>query len=294
VLFVLGFSLVYVLEGTLFGALGHTLLVHAAVLSRVLGVVTIVLGLAFLGLWQALSAVGVLNPLLYSNPLAIAQKLIAYLSGQTVYSRTIYDHLLVTFEEMAVGYVIGALVGAGAGFALGRSRFASRVLEPYILAIYSVPKIALAPLFVLVLGIGFQSKMGVVIMEVFFLVFFNTFAGVRGVNEEFVHLARIMGASRAQLIRRVIIPSALPSIIVGLKMGAPLAMVGAVIGEFIASNQGLGWLILYSGSNYDAAGLFASIALLVVIVWVLGQVLNYAEARLLRWRPTHAQEAVQI
>jgi NitT/TauT family transport system permease protein len=254
----------------------------------------VVLGLAFLALWQALSVLNVLNPLLYSNPVAIAQKLIAYLSGQTVYSRTIYDHLLVTFEEMAVGYVIGALVGAGAGFALGRSRFASRVLEPYILAIYSVPKIALAPLFVLVLGIGFQSKMGVVIMEVFFLVFFNTFAGVRGVNEEFVNLARIMGASRAQLIRRVIIPSALPSIIVGLKMGAPLAMVGAVIGEFIASNQGLGWLILYSGSNYDAAGLFASIALLVIIVWVLGQVLNHLEARLLRWRPSQGPEVVQI
>jgi NitT/TauT family transport system permease protein len=253
------------------------------------------IALVFLGAWQLASAAALLNPLLFSNPVAIAQKLVAYLSGQSVYSRTIYDHLRVTFQEMAIGYVLGVLLGVVTGFSLGRSRFAARVLEPFILAVYSVPKIALAPVFILILGIGVESKVGVVVMEVFFLVFFNTFAGVRSVNEDYVQLAQIMGASRMQLMRRVVIPAALPSIMVGLKMGIPFSMIGAIIGEFIASNQGLGWLILYSSANFDAAGLFASIALLVIIVWALGQLLNLVEARLLRWRPSQqTQEVVQI
>ena len=254
----------------------------------------IVVGVVFLGAWQILSNTGVLNPLLYSSPGAIALRIVNYLRGEAVYSRTIYDHLGVTLQEMALGYVGGVILGVAFGFALARSRYFSRVFEPYILAVYSVPKIALAPLFILLLGIGFQSKVGVVVMEVFFLVFFNTFAGVRGVNEEFVQLARIMGATRAQLIRRVIIPAALPQIMIGLKMSVPLAMVGAVIGEFIASTMGLGWLILYSGSNFDAAGLFASIAFLVAVVWFLGQVLSFLEGRLLRWRPVQGREVVQI
>jgi NitT/TauT family transport system permease protein len=261
--------------------------------SRVL-VLQVLIGAVFLSLWQLASAIGLLNPLLFSNPLMIVQKLVAYLSGEAVYSRTIYDHLKVTVQEMAVGYALGASIGVAMGFTLGRSRLAARVLEPYILAIYSVPKIALAPLFILILGIGLESKVGVVLMEVFFLVFFNTFAGVRSVNEEYVQLAQIMGASRMQLMRRIVIPAALPSIMVGLKMGIPFAMIGAIIGEFIASNQGLGWLILYSSANFDAAGLFASIAFLVIIVWVLGQLLNVIEARLLKWRPAQGSEVVQI
>ncbi len=254
----------------------------------------VVIATVFLGAWQVASTTGILNPILFSNPVAIVQRVVSYLGGESVYSRTIYDHLRVTLQEMAIGYVVGVSIGVTLGFTLARSRFFSRVLEPFILAIYSVPKIALAPLFILILGIGFESKVGVVVMEVFFLVFFNTFAGVRGVNEEYVQLARIMGAGRGQLIRRIIIPAALPQIMVGLKMGVPFSMIGAIIGEFIASTQGLGWLILYSGSNFDASGLFASIAFLVTVVWVLGQCLSYAEGRLLRWRPVQGREVVQI
>ncbi len=251
-------------------------------------------GLTFLGIWQAASAFRLINPIFFSDPIAIIRRVWTFASGEAVYSRTIYDHLRVTLQEMAVGYVIGAAIGMTLGFALARSRTASRILEPYILAIYSVPKIALAPLFILFLGIGLESKVGVVVMEVFFLVFFNTFAGVRGVNEEHVQLARIMGASGASVTRRIIIPSAMPSIMIGLKMGVPFAMIGAIIGEFIASTQGLGWLILYSSSNFDASGLFASIGFLVAVVWTLGQVVAFFENRLLRWRPTQEREVVQV
>jgi len=254
----------------------------------------LVTGLAILGLWQGLAEAKVLNPLLFSTPVKVVGRLAAFLGGEVVYSRTIYNHLSITLQEMAVGYVAGAALGMAVGFALARSQTLSRIFEPYILAIYSVPKIALAPLFVLTLGIGITSKWGVVTMEVFFLVFFNTFSGVRNINEEFVQLARVMGASKAQVTRRIIMPASLPFIMTGLKMGVPFAMIGAIIGEFIASNQGLGWLILYMASNFDASGLFAAILILVAVVWLLGQLLALIEARTLRWQPVRQDASVQI
>lgn len=257
-------------------------------------VTQVLIAAVFLGLWQVASNAHWINPLIFSSPWDIVQRLASYLAGESVYSRTIYDHLRVTLEEMAFGYVGGAVLGLALGFFLARSDFFSRVFEPFVLAVYSIPKIALAPLIILILGIGVQSKIGVVVMETFFLVFFNTFAGVRGVSEEYIQLARIMGASSSQVTRRIILPAALPSIMIGLKMGVPYAMIGAIIGEFIASTEGLGWLILYTSSNFDPAGLFAALALLVAVVWILGRILAWAESRLLRWRPSAAQEVVQF
>ena len=254
----------------------------------------LVVGVVVLGLWQGLAEAKILNPLLFSTPLNVIARLGAFLGGEVIYSRTIYNHLAITLEEMAVGYVVGAALGMAVGFALARSHTLSRIFEPYILATYSVPKIALAPLFVLTLGIGITSKWGVVTMEVFFLVFFNTFSGVRNINEEFVQLARVMGARKSQVTRRIILPASLPFIMTGLKMGVPFAMIGAIIGEFIASNQGLGWLILYSASNFDASGLFAAILILVIVVWLLGQLLARVEARTLRWQPVRQDTSVQI
>lgn len=248
----------------------------------------------FLALWQGLAQAGVLNPLLFSNPIQVAHRLLELGAGEQVYGRTIYSHIAVTLQEMAIGYLIGSLIGLAIGFLFGRSRPIARVLEPFVLAVYSVPKIALAPLFVLFLGIGLLSKVGVVGMELFFLVFFNTFTGVRDVNEEFVRLAQVAGASRWQVLRRIVLPSATPSILLGLKMGIPFAMIGAIIGEFIAANQGLGWFILYSASNFDASGLFSAIVLLVVIVWILSQAMQLLENRLLRWRPSRHEEAAVL
>lgn len=259
-----------------------------------INIARVVTGVLILGLWQGLSATKMLNPLLFSDPVRVLLRVVSFFRGEVVYSRTIYNHLSVTLQEMAVGYVFGAAIGLAIGFALARSRTASRIFEPYILALYSVPKIALAPLFVLTLGIGITSKWGVVAMEVFFLVFFNTFTGVRHINEEFVQLARIMGATRAQVTRRIILPAALPFVMTGLKMGVPFSMIGAIIGEFIASNQGLGWLILYSASNFDASALFAAILVLVWVVWLLGQVLALVEARALRWQPTRQETTVHV
>ncbi len=254
----------------------------------------ILVGVGVLVLWELAIAAELARPLIFSSPILIGERIISMLGGEIIYGRTIYDHIATTFQQIAVGYVIGAITAVALGYVLGRARIVRRILEPIILALFSIPKIALAPLFVLVLGIGFWSKVGIVFIEVFFVVFFNTLKGVMEVNEEYVHVARIMGASRVDVSRRVIVPAALPSILIGLKMGVPFAIIGAVLGEYIASNRGLGWFILYATNSFDASGLWAAILFLVTITWLLTQLLNVVQARLLRWQPPRRGRTVSI
>lgn len=247
-----------------------------------------------LGAWEAIVRVGYADPLLFSSPLRIGERVIEMLAGEVIYGRTIYHHLGATLQQIGIGYVAGSLAGIAGGYLLGRSRVALSIVEPYILALFSIPKIALAPLFIVVLGIGIWSRVGIVFIEVFFVVFFNVLKGVLDVNREFINIARIMGASRSQLSRRVILPAALPSIFLGLKVGVPFAMIGAVLGEYIASNHGIGWLILYSSNSFDASGVWASILFLVVITWSLGRVAAFVERRALRWQPERRGSAVAV
>jgi NitT/TauT family transport system permease protein len=144
---------------------------------------------------------------------------------------------------------------------------------------------ALAPLFVIWLGIGLASKVAIVFISVFFLTFFNTYAGVKGVPEDLVNLARIMRASRWAIIGKVILPAAMPSIILGLKMGLPYGIIGAFVGEFIASNRGIGYFILYSSSVFDSTGVFAGVLTLLALVVLANWGLGRLEARLVRWKP---------
>src|SRR5690606_33882337 len=156
------------------------------------------------------------------------------------------------------------------------------------------PKITLAPLFILALGIGLLARVGIVFIEVFFVVFYNTLKGVVEVNEDHVNIARIMGASRYRVARRIIMPSALPSILVGLKVGVPFAMIGAILGEYIASNQGLGWLILYSSNSFDSSGTWSAILFLVATTWALGQILATIERRVLRLRRQRRGRGMEV
>jgi len=254
----------------------------------------VLIGVTVLALWELAIAIELAEPLIFSSPLRIADRMASMLSGEIVYGRTIYDHIGTTFQQIVVGYVIGASSAVVVGYVLGRTSLVRRMLEPIILALFSIPKIALAPLFVLVLGIGFWSKVGIVFIEVFFVVFFNTLKGVMDVSEEYVHLARIMGARRLDVGRRVILPAALPSILIGLKMGVPFAIIGAVLGEYIASNRGLGWYILYSTNSFDASGLWAGILFLVAITWLLTQIVNVVSTRVLKWQPPRRGRTISI
>jgi NitT/TauT family transport system permease protein len=247
---------------------------------------------ALLLAWEYAGRTGAINPRVFSYPSDIVQRIVSMLGGEDLHGNTVFEHLFATGQALAVGFTIGAVLGVLLGFVLGRSSLLARVFEPYLLGIYSIPKIAIAPLFVLLFGIGLESKIAVVVMGVFFMVFFNTFAGVIGVNEEFVNIARIMGARGINVTRRIIIPAALPSILLGLKMGVPFGVIGAIIGEYIAATKGIGWLIIRSTSFFDASGLFAALFFLVAATWILSQIVALVEARVLRWQPQRRQELV--
>jgi NitT/TauT family transport system permease protein len=224
----------------------------------------------------------------FSRPTLVAVRLFDLLSHDDI-----YRHMYVTLIEIASGYALGAAVGLSLGFILGRSEFLSAVLQPYIMGLYSIPKIALAPVFIVWLGLGMASKVAVVFVASFFLVFFNTYSGLLGVNEELVRLARLMGASWPQATFRVILPAAAAQIFLGLRTAVPYAVIGAVIGEYIGASEGLGYFILYASQTYDAPSLFAGIIILVAIVFAVNFALDWLEARVIRWRKV-AGQTVQI
>src|ERR1051326_338216 len=182
---------------------------------------------AVLAAWQLASG-RLVDALFISSPVQIAQRILDLFRTGAIWS-----HLAATYSQVAVGYVLAAVVGIASGVLLGRSRFLADVLEPFILALYSIPKIALAPIFILWLGIGTGSKVGVAFLSAVFLVFTCTFAGIRSIDEELVTLARIMGSSRWDVLRRVAVPAATPFIFDGLITGLPFALIGAVVGEFM-------------------------------------------------------------
>ncbi len=252
------------------------------------GVVAIQLGVLLIILvgWQF--GVSRANEPFFSRPSLVVERLAELFIGGEI-----YRHIRVTLTEIVVGYALGAAVGLILGFALGRSRFLSDTLQPYIIGMYSIPKIALAPLFIVWLGLGIESKIAVVVLASFFLIFFNTYAGLQNIDEELVKLARLMGASWTQTIRRVILPASAHSILIGFKTAVPYAVIGAVIGEYIGASEGLGHFIMQSSQLFDAPGLFSGIIILVLIVFVANYGLTRLERRLIRWRPSE-QVTVQM
>jgi NitT/TauT family transport system permease protein len=252
-----------------------------AILATQVGILVLILGT-----WQF--AVSDATLPYFSRPTIVAAKLFELL-GQPV----IYRHISVTLSEIAIGYALGAGFGLALGFILGRSQFLSSALQPYIIALYSIPKIALAPVFIVWLGLGMASKVAVVFLASFFLVFFNTYSGLLSINEELVRLARLMGASWPQVVTRVIVPAAAPQIFLGLRTAVPYAVIGAVIGEYIGAHEGLGYFILYASQTYDAPALFSGIIILVAIVFVANFCLGWLEGRVIRWRKA-AGQTVQL
>jgi NitT/TauT family transport system permease protein len=236
-------------------------------------------GLALLALWQYASGRWV-RPIYISRPTDVAARLVQMFS-----SGEIQPDLWVTFQELVLGYGFGVSTGILCGYALGRSPRAAAVFEPYLMAFYGIPKIALAPLFIIWFGIAIWSKVALAGIMVFFLVFYSVFAGVRAVDPDLVDLARVMGATPAQLTRHVTLPAAAPAVLLGMRMAIPYSVIGVIAGEFTSSTKGLGLFINQASSTYDPAGVFAGIALLLVFVLAAGALASALERRLLRWRP---------
>lgn len=231
-----------------------------------------------LSAWQ-FSSGRLIKPFWISSPLAIWDQLSAWIA-----TGELWMHVEVTLTETVLGFVFGALSGVAVGLALGLNRRLAMVLDPFIVAFYSLPKIALAPLFILWFGVGLTSKVVLATFVVFFLVFYNTYAGTLAVEQELVDVLRLMGASRWQIIRKVILPSAMIWIFTGMKSSVPYALIGAVVGEMMASNKGLGYLIQAAAGQYDTAGVFAALFVLMIIATGLHELLKQSERLLLRWR----------
>lgn len=236
------------------------------------------LGIAVLLIWQGASG-RLVDNFFISNPIDVAYRL----AGWTM-DGSIFRHIGATVHATMMGFAIGSVGGAILGVWLGVSPLASRLLNPYLNALNALPKVALAPLFVLWFGLGIESKIALAAVLVLFLVFLNTFAGVREVDQDLIDGARLMRATRAQVITKVIIPSAMSWVFAGLKISVPYALIGAVLGEMIASNRGLGYLVQFSGSQFDTAGVFAVLFVIALLAVGLNYLVEMVQNRMERWR----------
>lgn len=245
--------------------------------------------LVIIGGWELFARIGIIDPFFWGQPSGIWAQLVTWVTQGTAQG-PLWEQIATTLEETVLGFIIGVLLGVTFGIILGRNRFLADVLGPYIKAGNSIPRVTLAPLFAISLGLGIQSKVALSVVLVFFIVFFNAFQGVREVDRNLLANARILGASPNKLTMQVIIPSALTWIIASLHTSFSFALVGAVVGEFIGSIQGIGLMIQTAGATFNANGVFAAMAILAVVALVTEALVTALERRLLKWRPTTVSE----
>ena len=239
-----------------------------------------VLLVVMLGVWQALADARLVDPGVVASPRAIWEHAAAWaVDGR------LWFHSWITIEETVAGFVIGALAGIVLGFGIGRYPAAAEVLDPFIIALYSIPKVALAPLFLVWFGLGLQMKIILAAVTVVFIVFFNTLAGVRNVDRDLVDAVWLMGAKPRAILFKVVVPSAMGWALTGMRIAIPYALIGAIIGELIASNRGIGYLVQSSASQYDTAGVFAALTVLTILAIVLNAIVDAIDRRLSRWKP---------
>jgi NitT/TauT family transport system permease protein len=239
----------------------------------------IALGLAAVGLWQGLVSLKLLDPFFVSRPTDIVRRV-----GSWISAGSLWGHLSVTLEESLLGLVAGAVLGIGLGFLLARSPMLARVLDPYIRMLNAIPRVVLAPLFLLWFGLGIWSKVALAVTLVFFVMFFNTYQGVRDASRVLIDNVRMLGATERQLVRHVLVPSALTWIFSSLHTSLGFAVVGAVVGEYLGSTRGLGYVIAQAEGTFDTTGVFAGMAVLALVVLMVGAGVTRLERWLLRWK----------
>ena len=239
----------------------------------------VAVGISALALWEALVSARLLDPFFVSQPTEIARRVAAW-SGDG----TIWLHLATTLEESLLGLVIGSALGIALGFWFGRSPALAMVFDPYIKMLNAVPRIVLAPLFLLWFGLGIWSKVALAVTLVFFIMFFSTYQGVRDADRVLIDNVRMLGASQRQLVRHVLVPSALTWIFSSLQASLGFAMVGAVVGEYLGSTRGLGYVISQAEGTFDTTGVFAGMTVLAIVVVLVSAAVSRLERWLLRWK----------
>jgi len=246
---------------------------------------------AVFGLWHVLTVPGLLPNLVFDNdqqaafffgePLKVAGRIWRWF----VTDADIYGHLGVTLVETVLAFAIGAVAGLGGGLWLALQPMASALLEPYIKAMNSMPRIILAPIFAVWFGLGIASKVALGVTLVFFIVFFNVYQGVKEVPPVILANARMLGASPRQLLRHVYLPSATSWVFSSLHTSVGLAFVGAVVGEYLGSARGVGYLILQAEGLFDINTVFAGIVVLTAFALALDGLVGLVEKRLMKWQP---------
>jgi NitT/TauT family transport system permease protein len=236
-------------------------------------------------LWYVLSSYPlfghvVLPPFFFSNPVDVAKQIVDWFA-----SGVIWKHLWVTLEESILAFVIGSIGGVLVGFWFARQPRTAAVFDPYVKMVNALPRVVLAPIFTLWLGLGIWSKVALGVTLVFFIVFFNVYQGVREVSPAVLANARMLGMNERQLMRHVYWPSALSWMFSSLHTSVGFAVVGAVVGEYLGSAAGLGYLIQQAEGVFDVAGVFAGMFVLAAFVIVIDAVVSVVERRLLAWRP---------
>lgn len=195
---------------------------------------------------------------------------------------SLWEHLGATLTAMTLGYGIGTVVGISLGLVFGFLPKLHRVLSPYIAALYAMPKIALAPLFIIVFGIGIESRVALVAITVFFLILNSTLDGVRNVDRDLIQALSLMGATRSEVIRKLLLPGALPWIFTGMRISVRYAFTNTLLAELISANKGIGFLIEYYSGIFDATGTYTAILVLVIMSVGLTEVLSWVERTMAR------------
>jgi NitT/TauT family transport system permease protein len=263
-------------------------------MSRYLRLWQALLLVAIFAAWQVLSQPGLIPPVVWDNPhrasfffgepVKMAKVIWVWFS-----SGEIYPHLWVTLQETALAFVIGSVLGLAVGLWLGLSPTASALFDPYITAMNAMPRVVLAPIFMVWFGLGIWSKVALGVTLVFFIVFFNVYQGVKEVSPVVLNNTIMLGANRRQLLRHVYLPSATSWVFSSLHVSVGMAFVGAVVGEYLGSAKGVGYLIQQAEGAFDINTVFAGILVLTAFALVLDFIVGLAEKRLLVWRPTQSE-----
>ena len=247
---------------------------------RVLVARLIVVGV-FLAIWQAVVTFGIVDAFWISSPKLVVEEL-----WNEMASGALFADVAITVFEAIIAFVVSSALGIIAGLLLARSPFWDDVLAPLILALNSLPRVALAPLIILWFGIGITAKVVTAFTLVFFILLVNTLGGAKNVDNDILTIARLMGASNRDILWKVTLPSALPWIFAGLNLGLTYSLLGVIVAEILASNQGLGYVIQSSAATFNTAGVFAGLITLAVVAWLFSTLMRVVEAHLLRWKPS--------
>ncbi len=239
---------------------------------------------AVLGGWELAARLKWIDPFFFSMPSLIFDQIRDWFVNGTSQG-PLLTQVWVTLEETAIGFLIGSVAGVICGIVLGRNKLMADVFGLYIQIANSIPRVVLGSVFVIALGLGMASKIALAVVMVFFVVFGNAFQGVREADRYLIANAQILGASRRQITTAVVIPSALSWILASLHVSFGFALVGAVVGEFLGSKQGIGLLISTAQGAFNASGVFAAMIVLAVVALAADYLLTWVEKRLLKWRP---------